>query len=79
MNDIADRLIDCFQTVFPEIPAAEIPNATQASVAAWDSAATITLLNVIEDEFEVQLDLDLLPELTSFGSVHEHLCQQMQS
>lgn len=73
MDAIGDRLTTCFQTVFPDLPEAEIPVATQASVAAWDSSAVITLVNVIEDEFGIQVDFDLLAELDSFDRFHEYL------
>jgi acyl carrier protein len=78
MDAIRDRLVTCFQTVFPDLPEAEIPAATQASVAAWDSVAVITLANVVEDEFGIQVDFDLLAELDSFGRFHEYLCREMQ-
>lgn len=78
MNTIRDRLVVCFQTVFPDLPEAEIPMAAQASVVAWDSVAAITLVNVIEDEFGIEVDFDLLAELDSFGRVHEYLCTEMR-
>jgi acyl carrier protein len=64
--------------VFPDLPEAEIPAATQASVAAWDSVAAITLVNVIEDEFGIQVDFDLLADLDSFGRIHEYVCREMR-
>ena len=42
-------------------------------MAAWDSVASITLLNVIEEEFGIELDLDRLAELDSFGRIYDHL------
>jgi acyl carrier protein len=73
MDPISERLVTCFKTVFPDLPLAEISAATQDSVAAWDSVAAITLANVMEDEFHIEVDLDLLPELDSFGRVREYL------
>ena len=79
MDQITTRLVTCFRTVFPNLPAAEIGAACQSTVAAWDSIAAITLVNVIEEEFGVQLDLDLVPELDSFGRVQEYLQKEMQA
>jgi acyl carrier protein len=79
MDDIKPRLINCFQTVFPDLPEQEIPSCSQASVQSWDSVAAITLVSVIEDEFAIQLDFDILPELDSFGRVHEYLSKATQS
>ena len=73
MDPITTRLTACFQTVFPDLPPARIPHASQTSVPKWDSTAAIMLLNVIEDEFEIQIDFDLLAELDSFDRFHEYL------
>lgn len=69
MNEIHERLVKCFRTVFPSLPAGEIPASSQVTNSAWDSIASITLVNVIEDEFGFQVDLDLMPELNSFNRI----------
>jgi acyl carrier protein len=73
MDETRTRLIKCFETVFPDMPETEIPNASQNSVPAWDSIAAITLLNVIEDEFAITMDLELVGELDSFSKIYEYL------
>jgi acyl carrier protein len=73
MDPIAARLSNCFQTVFPSLPEAQIPQATQSSVAAWDSTAAIMLVNVIEDEFGIEMDFDRLADLDSFERIREYL------
>ena len=73
MDETRARLIKCFETVFPDMPAEEIPNATQSSVAGWDSIAAITLINVIEEEFQITLDLEMAGELDSFSKILEYL------
>ena len=79
MTDIKNRLIKCFQIVFPDVPEAEIPQLTQAATAKWDSVATITLLNVLEDEFRVEMDLDQAAEFDSFGKIHSYFQQRAQA
>jgi len=79
MDPIATRLIACFQTVFPDLSEAAIPQATQESVAKWDSTAAIMLVNVIEDEFGIQMDLDRLADLDSFSRIHEYLTQELRA
>jgi acyl carrier protein len=66
MDDIEHRLTKCFQVVFPELPEAKIASASQSSVEAWDSIAAITLGNVVEEEFSIEMDFETLPELNSF-------------
>ncbi|MDQ2840420.1 MAG: acyl carrier protein [Acidobacteriota bacterium] len=73
MDEIRTRLMKCFETVFPDMPESAIASATQNSVAAWDSIAAITLLNVIEDEFQITMELELAGELDSFPKIYEYL------
>jgi acyl carrier protein len=73
MDEIENRLVICFQTVFPDLPESEVRVATRASVAMWDSIATVTLVNVIEDEFGIQMELDLLEEMDSFSRIHHFI------
>jgi acyl carrier protein len=73
MNDIRARLTNCFTIVFPALPAEDIPRATQKSIAAWDSIAAITLLNVIEEEFNTQVEFEALAELDSFDAIAAYL------
>jgi acyl carrier protein len=79
MSDTRTRLVDCFAAVFPDVPAQELPQASTASLAAWDSLASITLLTVLEEEFGVQIDPEQLEHLQSFESVAEYLERQPQA
>jgi acyl carrier protein len=73
MNDMKSRLVKCFQVVFPDLPAGQIAAATQDSVKTWDSVATVTLVNVIEEEFNIQLDLEQLDQFNSFEQFHSQV------
>jgi acyl carrier protein len=64
--------------VFPDLKEAEIPTASQETVVAWDSVAAITMMNVIEDEFGLEMDLDDLADLDSFEKVHAYLLKRLQ-
>ncbi len=77
MDDITARLTACFQTVFPALPEDQIPSASQASVQAWDSTAAILLVNVIEDEFAIEMDFDRLADLDTFERVRDYLGEQV--
>lgn len=79
MTDIRNRLVKCFRIVFPDVPETEIPQLTQAATAKWDSVATITLLNVVEDEFRVEMDLDEAAKFSSFDKIQSYLQQQPQA
>jgi acyl carrier protein len=73
MDEMEQRLLNCFQTVFAGIDAAAARVATPATVAGWDSVASIKLLNVIEEEFQIEIDLDQISELDSFPRILEYL------
>ena len=73
MNDVDARLVRCFQVVFPGLPEAELFQATQDSVKTWDSVAMITLVNVVDEEFNIQLDLEQIDRLNSFEGLRNHL------
>jgi acyl carrier protein len=78
MDDTRQKLISCFQVVFPDMPADEIPGASTATVANWDSVAAITMMNVLEDEFRLEMDLDDLADLDSFEKIHVYLLKRQQ-
>jgi acyl carrier protein len=69
MDNLETRLVRIFENVFPDLPSDRIPTASQDSVQNWDSVAAITLMNLIEEEFGIQMDFDDLGELTSFGKI----------
>ena len=73
MDDIRNRLIACFSTVFPALPEDQIPAATVSSVREWDSVTAIALLNVVEEEFGNQIDFEDLAELDSFDAIANYL------
>ncbi|MDP9112106.1 MAG: acyl carrier protein [Acidobacteriota bacterium] len=77
MDPLKRRLAHCFQTVFPDLREDQIPHANQENLALWDSVAAITLVNVIEEEFAIEMDLDSLAELNSFDRVYEHLRKEV--
>jgi acyl carrier protein len=78
MDETRQRLTSCFQVVFPDMPQEQIPTASTATVANWDSVAAITLMNVVEDEFALEMDLDDLADLDSFEKLHAYLQRRQQ-
>ena len=78
MDETRQRLSKCFEVVFPDLPAEQIAAASTATVASWDSVAAITLMNVVEEEFGMEMDLDELAELDSFEKLHAYLQKRLQ-
>ena len=63
------RLRDCFAAVFPSAAPDELEGASTDTVADWDSLATVRLVAVVEEEFDVVLELEDLEQLSSFERV----------
>jgi acyl carrier protein len=77
MNQLHTRLSECFSRVFPALAADQIHSATPRSVAEWDSIAAISLVNVIEEEFNTQIDFEDMAELDSFEAIASYLTRRV--
>jgi len=66
-----EKLRSCFETIFPQLNPSDIPSATSASVAGWDSVAQVTLLSLIGEEYGLDIDFEVFEGATSFASILE--------
>ncbi len=73
MNAVKDRLALCFSNVFLEIRQEELPRASTASIAAWDSVAHVTLLSSIAEEFGLEFGVEQFDELVSYALILDYL------
>jgi acyl carrier protein len=73
MSDTRARLERCFQAVFPTLTTGEIQSATPDTTEAWDSLASLTLIQVIEDEFGLRIDPFEFAEIASFDRLQSHI------
>ena len=73
MNDFEQRLGNCFRTVFPKLGDEDIAVASMESFKEWDSLKMMTLIVVLEEEFEVEIPLDDIENLTSFRALQSFL------
>jgi acyl carrier protein len=71
-----DRLQKCFEQVFPKLERSQIPEATSKTVEGWDSIAQLTLLSLIGEEFNLDVDFEAFEGATSFASVRELVRQK---
>ena len=78
MAELESRLVGCFAIVFPELALQEIASVSMASLASWDSVASITLLSVIEEEFHLSISPDDVADLVPFELILDYL-RRMQS
>jgi acyl carrier protein len=68
-DPIFNKLVGCFENVFPELPKGAIPAATHDNVTGWDSLAQVTLLTLIAEEFELDIDFGEFEGATSFATL----------
>lgn len=73
MSNMEERLQKCFSVVFPDLSGDEILRCSSASVATWDSLATVTLVSVIEEEFATTIAPDDYEYMISFELVSQCL------
>jgi acyl carrier protein len=73
MQSTDQRLVTCFEAVFPDLQSRDIPKASAKNVSAWDSVATITLLSVVEEEFGVRFTPEQMEQATSFEAIKQQL------
>lgn len=79
MNDLPSRLTEIFLALFPDLRESDIATANRNTVSAWDSVASVTLMTLVEEEFEVELDFDDAGEWASFDDVRAALEKKISS
>jgi acyl carrier protein len=77
MNDLDERLAHCFVVAFPALSVESAPHATSDSVEEWDSVGAINLASVIGEEFGIEIDLERLPDLTTFDAFRRAVAEQL--
>jgi acyl carrier protein len=77
MSNASERLIKIFAAIFPELTQEEILIASPASVAAWNSLATINLVSLIEEEFGIDIPPDRFEDMGSFELALDYLNQSV--
>ena len=75
MNNIRERLVDCFTTVFPTLTPEEAIAATADSVSNWDSVQHLTLMRVVEEAFEIEIPYEVLGGIDSFAGFEQYLSE----
>ncbi|HVO63237.1 MAG TPA: phosphopantetheine-binding protein [Terriglobales bacterium] len=69
MDDVREKLGRCFALAFPKLDPSQYATANAETVKEWDSIAQLTLLNLIAEEFEREIDLEEFEDATSFEAL----------
>lgn len=75
---IREKLSKCFSVVFPELTPVEIESANIENTSGWDSIAHVTLLTLVSEEFQLDIDFDVFAKVESF-SAFAHLLNELVS
>lgn len=73
MTALKDRLADCFSAVFPNRSREELLTASRESIPEWDSLASVTLLMLLQQEFNLDIPLTELENLDSFQAMFDYV------
>lgn len=73
MSEQEQRLLRCFASVFPGFTQSEITETCAESTGAWDSLSGVTLVALVEEEFNITIDPDVYSALNSFSAFRVHL------
>ena len=79
MDNLDNRLLHCFSSVFPELNEDQIRDASIDSVHGWHSLASVRLFAVLQEEFGLKVSLADLADLTSFSAVQNYVRQRQTS
>jgi len=66
MDNVEARLLRCFSVIFPDLSEEQLRKASIETVEDWDSVASVTLVNVAEEEFAIQVPPEDVEELVSY-------------
>ena len=78
MDNLRERLVICFAAVFPGLSTLEAPTATIDSIPAWDSSHHFMLMQIIEEEFGIQIPEEVGGEIDSFAGFENYLSRVAQ-
>jgi acyl carrier protein len=73
MSEDERRLLNCFSSVFPGLSNEEICKANADVYSPWDSLTSVTLVAVVEEEFNIEIESEFLPNLNSYESFREYV------
>jgi acyl carrier protein len=77
VSNIEQRLYDCAELVAPEVDATLFRSSEFSNIEGWDSLKTVTLVTVVEEEFEIEVPFERLADITSCRSLLSILEEQL--
>lgn len=69
MDKIGEQLTRCFSQAFPQMEPSRYFTASAENTSEWDSMAQVTLLTLIGEEFNIDINFEEFEGATSFESL----------
>lgn len=72
-QDAKDKLKTIMSNIFKVDLSSINDDTTMENLDEWDSLAHMNLITIIEQDFSIRFDDDLIEELVSFKNIYSHL------
>ena len=78
-EEVYERLNAVFQDVFDDETLTVNDETTAADVDGWDSLVHITLIDAVEEEFDISFDMKTIVKLKNVGEMVDVICHELDS
>jgi len=65
--------------VFPVVSEDQMHRASLVETATWDSLASVNLITLIEEEFEIEIPLYAYEQMNSFENIYVYIAERESS
>ena len=76
-EEVYERLNEVFRDVFDDPELSVNDETTAADVDGWDSLIHITLIDSVEEEFDVSFDMKTIVKLKNVVEMVDVICQEL--
>ncbi len=78
-EEVYERLNAVFADVFDDPELTVNDETTAADVDGWDSLVHITLIDAVEEEFDISFDMKTIVKLKNVGEMVDVICHDLES
>ncbi len=78
-EEVYERLNAVFADVFDDDTLTVNDETTAADVDGWDSLVHITLIDAVEEEFDISFDMKTIVKLRNVGEMVDVICHELDS
>ena len=78
-EEVYERLNAVFADVFDDEELTVNDETTAADVEGWDSLMHITLIDAVEEEFDISFDMKTIVKLKNVGEMVDCICHELDS